>query len=63
MSDEESKMEFWKINSYFRVLDCIIMGLKIRFSTESLTIAVSVDHFMNLKYEESLAFIEQYEVK
>lgn len=48
---EESKMEFKKINRYFRVLDCIIMGLRIRYSTENLTIGVSVDHFMKLKYE------------
>lgn len=54
--------EYWKINGYFRILDCVIMGLKNRFTRESLTVGVSIDHFMKLEYNESLAFIEQYKV-
>lgn len=38
------------------------MGLKNRFTKESLTVGVSIDHFMKLEYNGSLAFIEQYKV-
>lgn len=62
MSNEEANFEYWKINEYFKILDCVINGMKNRFSTESLKIGVGVDNFIQLKYEESIKFIEKYEV-
>ncbi|KAL4089356.1 hypothetical protein QTP88_024403 [Uroleucon formosanum] len=43
------------------ILDCVLSGLRSRFSTESLKIGHSIDNFMKLKYDESLHFIEHYE--
>lgn len=45
-----------KIN-YFNILDSIISSLKIRFSTESLKIEITIYLFMKLEYNESSAFI------
>lgn len=62
MTEEKEKSEHWKINAYFTVLDCITVGLKKRFSKENLDIGIAVDHFFKLNYEDSLIFIEKYEV-
>jgi len=63
MNDEDAQLfEYWKVNGYFRILDCVISGLRSRFSTESLKMGLSIDNFMKLKYPESLYFIEHYEV-
>jgi len=62
MTNEEQKIEYWKTNAYFRVLDCIIVGMKKRFSIESMSIGISIDNFFKLNYKESLVFIEKYEV-
>ncbi|XP_060847306.1 52 kDa repressor of the inhibitor of the protein kinase-like isoform X2 [Rhopalosiphum padi] len=61
MNDEDTQFEYWKVNGYFRILDCVLSGLRSRFSTESLKIGHSIDNFMKLKYDESLHFIEHYE--
>lgn len=63
MTEEKGKSEHWKINAYFRVLDCITVGLKKRFSKENLDIGIAVDHFFKLNYEDSIIFIEKYEVR
>lgn len=34
MFDEDAAFENWKINDNFRILGCIISGLKRRFSAE-----------------------------
>ncbi|KAL4090117.1 hypothetical protein QTP88_025016 [Uroleucon formosanum] len=60
MNDEDTQFEYWKVNDYFRILDCVLSGLRSRFSTESLKIGHSIDNFMKLKYDESLHFIEHY---
>jgi len=43
-------------------MDCVINGMKNRFSLESLKIGVGVDNFIQLKYEESIEFVNKYEV-
>ena len=43
-------------------MDCVINGMKNRFSIESLKIGVGVDNFIQLKYEESIEFVNKYEV-
>lgn len=63
MNDEDTQFEYWKVSGYFRILDCVLSGLRSRFSTESLKIGHSIDNFMKLKYDESLHFIEHYEVR
>lgn len=45
MTNEEKKIEYWRTNAYFRVLDCIIVGMKKRFSIESMNIGIAVDNF------------------
>jgi len=59
MTEEKEKSEHCKISIY---LDCITVGLKKRFSKENLDIGIAVDHFFKLNYEDSLIFIEKYEV-
>lgn len=56
------KYEYWKVNAYYKIMDNVIMGMKRRFSPESLNIGIAVDNFINLKYEESFDFINKYEV-
>lgn len=63
MTEEKETSEHWKINAYFRVLDCMTVGLKKRFSKENLDIGIAVDHFLKLNYEDSIIFIEKYEVR
>lgn len=36
--------------------------MKNRFSLESLKIDIGVDNFIQLKYEESIEFVNKYEV-
>lgn len=59
---EYDNFEYWKINAYFKIMDCVINGMKNRFSLESLKIGVGVDNFIQLKYEESIEFVNKYEV-
>lgn len=62
MSNEEANFEYWKINAYFKILDCVKNGMKNRFSTESLKFGMGVDNFIQLKYGESIELINKYEV-
>lgn len=54
--------DYYRSNIYYKILDSIIVNLKKRFSPDSLTLAVSVDKFMQLQYEGSLIFIDNYKV-
>ncbi|XP_050419915.1 uncharacterized protein LOC126832918 [Adelges cooleyi] len=58
MSNEEANFECWKINVYFKIMDCVINGMKNRFSVESLKIGVGVDNFIQLKYEAEMMVIK-----
>lgn len=53
-------VEYWRANIYYKVLDSIIGSLKLRFSEESQELALAVDQFLNLHYEDSSYFIELY---
>ncbi|KAL4118882.1 hypothetical protein QTP88_011764 [Uroleucon formosanum] len=52
--------DYWRQNLYYPIIDSIIVNLKYRFSEESLSMACSIDNFMNMNYEESLEFINNY---
>lgn len=54
--------DYFRINIYFKVLDSIIVNLKKRFSNENLSLAVGVDEFIKLNYDESTQFIDHYKV-
>uniref|UniRef100_A0A2S2QNB5 Zinc finger MYM-type protein 1 n=1 Tax=Sipha flava TaxID=143950 RepID=A0A2S2QNB5_9HEMI len=56
----ESVEDYYRINIYYKILDSIIENLKKRFSPESLSLAISIDKFMQLNYEGSLTFIDYY---
>lgn len=62
MSNDLSNFEYWKINAYFKIMNYVINAMKNRFSLESLKIGVGVDNFIQLKYEESIEFVNKYEV-
>lgn len=58
----QSVEDYWRQNLYYPIIDLIIVNLKYRFSEESLSMACSIDNFMNMTYEGSLEFINNYKV-
>ncbi|XP_060857399.1 uncharacterized protein LOC132934981 [Metopolophium dirhodum] len=56
----QSVEDYWRQNLYYPIIDSIIVNLKYRFSEDSLSMACSVDNFMNMNYEGSLEFINNY---
>eukprot|EP00102_Acyrthosiphon_pisum_P013760 XP_008183460.1 PREDICTED: zinc finger MYM-type protein 1-like [Acyrthosiphon pisum] len=56
----QSVEDYWRQNLYYPIIDSIIVNLKYRFSEESLSMACSVDNFINMNYEGSLEFINNY---
>jgi len=54
--------DYWKKNLYFPIIDGIIINLKKRFSEESLSMASSIDCFLNLDFNGSYLFINHYKV-
>jgi hypothetical protein len=50
------------VNGYFKILDCIDVNLKKRFSTENLQMAEAVDNFIKLDFKKSELFINHYKV-
>ncbi|XP_060859266.1 uncharacterized protein LOC132936542 [Metopolophium dirhodum] len=52
--------DYWKKNLYFPIIDGIIINLKKRFSVESLSMASSIDCFLNLDFNGSSLFINHY---
>ncbi|KAE9522414.1 hypothetical protein AGLY_017173 [Aphis glycines] len=44
----------------FKILDCIIVNLKKRFSTESLQMAEAVNNFIKLDFKKNELFINHY---
>ncbi|KAF0766096.1 zinc finger MYM-type protein 1-like, partial [Aphis craccivora] len=52
--------ELGPVESTESILDSIIDNLKKIFSPESLSLAISVDKYMQLNYEGSLVFIDYY---
>ncbi|XP_060863223.1 zinc finger MYM-type protein 1-like [Metopolophium dirhodum] len=60
IESNKSVEDYYRTNIYFKILDSIIENLKRRFSPESLSLAISVDKFMQLNYEGSLVFINYY---
>lgn len=57
--NENTEMYF-RQTAFFPVLDSLIVNLKIRFSSESLEIAQSIDNFFKFNFEKSLNFINHY---
>lgn len=57
-----SVSDFWKKSLYYPIMDTLIANLKYRFSEKNLSMASSVDNFMNLNYDGSLEFINHYKV-
>jgi hypothetical protein len=62
MSNEEANFKHWKINVYFKMINCVLNGMKNKFSVESLKIGVGIENFIQLKYEESIEFVNKCEV-
>jgi len=68
VADNESNqilnsVEFhFRVNSYFKILDSVIMNMEQRFSPESLKMAVAVDNFFKLNFEDSKFFVYHYQV-
>ncbi|XP_060882010.1 zinc finger MYM-type protein 1-like, partial [Metopolophium dirhodum] len=60
IESNKSVEDYYRTNTYYKILDSIIENLKRRFSPESLSLAISVDKFMQLNYEGSLVFIDYY---
>lgn len=54
--------DYFRINSYFKILDSIIVNMKKRFSADSLEMAESIDNFFQLNFERCKLFIEHYKV-
>jgi len=48
--------------AYMRVIDQIITNLEKRFSAESLQLAISIDNFLSLDFENGMLFINPYKV-
>jgi len=51
----------WKVK-YFNILDTIIINMKKRFSPVSLQMAMAIDSFTKLNFDESSFFIDNYKV-
>ncbi|XP_060878264.1 zinc finger MYM-type protein 1-like [Metopolophium dirhodum] len=60
IESNKSVEDYYRTNIYYKILDSIIENLKRRISPESLSLAISVDKFMQLNYEGSLVFIDYY---
>ncbi|KAL4112638.1 hypothetical protein QTP88_016386 [Uroleucon formosanum] len=53
-------VDYWKKNLYFPIIDGIIINLKKRFSEESLSIASSINSFLNIDLKGSSFFVNHY---
>ena len=61
-NNETNLIDYWKVHTYYPIIDEVVNNLKTRFSAESLNLAISIDHFFNLDYEKSSFFIQQYKI-
>lgn len=62
--DSEKNFEmYFRKTAFFPVLDSLIINLKKRFSFESLQMAVSVDNFLSLNFDESILFMHHFKVR
>uniref|UniRef100_A0A2S2R2F9 Zinc finger MYM-type protein 1 n=1 Tax=Sipha flava TaxID=143950 RepID=A0A2S2R2F9_9HEMI len=59
-TNSTSVEKYYCVNGYFKILDCIVVNLKKRFSTESLQMAEAVDNFIKLDFKKSELFINHY---
>jgi len=53
---------YWRQTAYMRVIDQVITNLEKRFSAESLQLAISIDNFLRLDFENGMLFINHYKV-
>lgn len=53
--------DHWRI-IYFQIIDSLVTNLEKRFSSESLDMAIGVDNFLKLNYNDSTCFINHYKV-
>ena len=60
ITDAAQMKEYWKAHVYYCILDKVIGSLKKRFSPENMKMAIAVDNFIALDYENSKDFIDFY---
>jgi len=48
---------YWRQTAYMRVIDQVITNLEKKFSAESLQLAISIDNFLSLDFENGMLFI------
>lgn len=54
---------YFRIHTYFKIIDCIIFNIKKRFFVDNLEITESIDNFFLLKFEKKKKlFKENYKV-
>lgn len=58
---ENGMEDHWR-TIYFQIIDSLVTNLEKRFSSESLNIAIGVDNFLKLNFNDSTCFIEHYKV-
>ncbi|KAF0708121.1 Uncharacterized protein FWK35_00037310 [Aphis craccivora] len=51
--------DYWR-TIYFQIIDSLVNNLEKRFSSESLNIAIGIDNFLKLNFNNSTCFIEHY---
>jgi len=61
-TESDSVETHFRVNTYFKILDAVIVNMEKRFSIESLQMASAVDNFLKLNTNESKFFIEHYQV-
>ena len=58
---ENGMEDHWR-TIYYQIIDSLVTNLEKRFSSESLNIAIGVDNFLKLNFNDSTCFIEYYKV-
>lgn len=53
---------YWRQKAYMRVIDQVITNLEKRFSAESLQLAISIDNFLSLDFQNGMLFVNHYKV-
>lgn len=61
-TDNQDIKTYWQQQAYSPVINCIIVCMKNRFSSESLQMATCLYNFINLDLENSEYFVNHYKV-
>jgi len=51
---------YWRQTAYMRVIEQVITNLEEKFSAESLQLAMSIDNFLSLNFQNGMFFISPY---